>query len=489
MFPIATSNDPDAVDIRRRFDAIVSGREAVDATALADVLALRPQRQARPELRRPPLPGLQTFRIRISLNGSEPEIWRRLDLRSDLTLNVVHQAIQSAFGWWDYHLSRFTLGGDAWDRTGQVFACKEDLDEADVDDEAILDALVRLDETVQDPGDVLHYVYDYGDNWQLTLVLEEALGHVPGTPSARCVGGERAAPPEDCGHLVTDEELSEVLDDPAHFSLDEVNAALQQSFMGLVDLGLAPALVDLVSRLRLTEVGDDVTARAIELALDRPAPTDDEWRAALRAHLWLLERADGEGIALTAAGYLPPADVMAVAPLVPAAADWLPYGTNNRESQLLPLLEFRQSLQKLGLLRKAKGRLLLTKAGRAARADITVLRRQLVERLGRFEDDPWTTQATLLVLLYAATSPDADIALDDIASGLRMFGWQDARGPVQGYHLHWVEALGILQNVSAEPSVRHDRNHISREAAALARAVLVDGQRAPHVPSAPPPQP
>lgn len=87
--------------------------------------------------------------MHISLPDSEPLIWRRLDLRSDLTLNVVHQSIQSAFGWWDYHLNRFTLGGDGWDRSGQVFACQEDLDEADVDDEAILDSLVRLDETLQ----------------------------------------------------------------------------------------------------------------------------------------------------------------------------------------------------------------------------------------------------------------------------------------------------------------------------------------------------
>lgn len=464
--------DPEDADLRRQFDAVVSGLGLDDLSALARVLPLRPDRPTRPELRRPPLPDRQVFRIRVSLDESAPEIWRRLDLHSDLTLNVVHQAIQSAFGWWDYHLNRFAIGGNAWDRTSQVFACKEDIAEADVDDEAILDSLVRLDETLQQPGDVLHYVYDYGDDWQLTIRLEEVHPCELGTASAVCIDGERAAPPEDCGHLLSEDELAEVLDDPSHFDVDEVNGSLQRSYVGLVDLGLSPALVDLVNRLRLTEVGADVTARALELALDQPMPTDDEWRAALRAHQWFLDRAGGDGIALTSGGYLPPADVLAAAPLVPTVASWLGIGKDNRESQLFPLLEFRQSLQKVGLLRKMKGRLLLTRAGRQARGDITALRRQLVERLARIDDDPWTAQSTLLVLLYAATSADAAIPLDDVAAGLRAFGWKDARGPVQGYHLHGVEALGILRNVSAEPVDRDDRDHISREAAVLARWAL-----------------
>ena len=403
---------------------------------------------------------------------SEPLIWRRLDLRSDLTLNIVHQAIQAAFGWWDYHLNRFTLGGGPWDRHSQVFACKEDLAEADVDDEAILDSLVRLDETLQAPGDVLHYAYDYGDGWELIIRLEEVQPFPPGSVSAVCVAGERAAPPEDCGHLLTESELAEVLDDPTAFDLDEINSALTQPYFALVDLGVAPELVELVNRLRFTEVGADITARAIDLSLARPEPSDDEWRDALRAHLWFLDRAGDDGIVLTSAGYLPPADVIAVAPLVPTVADWLSYGKNNREGMLYPLLEFRQSLQKLGLLRKSKGRLLLTTAGRDARRDVHHLRRHLAERIAHIDDDPWTAQSSLLILLYAATSANACFPLASIAAALRELGWRDGSGPVQEHHLYRTPVLDVLLNVSDRPVDVVDRRHISRAAAALARAAL-----------------
>jgi len=412
------------------------------------------------------------FRVLVSLDDSQPQIWRRLDLRSDLTLSVVHQGIQAAFGWWDYHLYRFSLGGGVWDHTSQVFACTEDLQESDVDEGSILDSLVRLDETVQEPGDVLHYGYDYGDDWQLTIRLEDVLPYEPNAPSAVCVAGGRAAPPEDCGHLVTEEELATVLDDPAAFDLEEVNNALAQPYFVLMDRGVAAPLVELVNRLSQTDVGVDVTARALGLSLARPAPTDDEWSAALRAHRWFLDRAVGDGIPLTAAGYLTPVDVVAVAPLVPTAADWLGYGKNNRESGLVPLWHFRQSLQKLGLLRKTRGRLVLTKAGRDAQRDVGALRAHLAARLSRIDTDRWTAQVTLLTLLYAATSADTDFPLASVAAALREFGWRDANGPVQVNHVRRSAVLDVLRNVSDSPVGFDAGDRISAVAAALAAAAL-----------------
>ena len=467
-------DDPNA-DVQRRFDALVSGLDLDDLRGLAQVLPIRRERLPRPELRRPPLRDRRVFRVRVDLDDSDPVIWRRLELRSDLHLNVVHQAIQSAFGWWDYHLNRFTLGGAPWDQHSQVFACKEDIDEADLEDEAILDSLVRFDETLQEAGDVLHYAYDYGDSWELTIRLEEVLPYEPGTPSARCVAGERAAPPEDCGSLRTADELAEVLDDPSAFDIDEVNAALQQAYFALVEIGIHPNLVEIVNRLRLTEFGDDLTARALALGTSRAEPTIDQITAALRPHQWFLDRAAGEGIVLTAAGYLKPADVEVVAPLVPAVAEWI--GKNNREAHTYPLQDFRESLRHLGLLRKLKGRLVITKVGRAAQGDPHRLWQHLADRLRALGDseDAFVRQANLLVLLYAATVDDAELPLDRVAQAMREFGWATSRGPLTGRDLSHLEALDLLRNVSDRPVDFRCRDRISTPAAALARAALTAG--------------
>ncbi len=92
---------------------------------------------------------------------------------------------------------------------------------------------MRLDETLKDAGDVLLYLYDYGDSWELTLRLEEVRPAEPDSPAAVAVAGRRAAPPEDSGGTVDAESLALVLDDPELFDLDELNGALRATLTRL----------------------------------------------------------------------------------------------------------------------------------------------------------------------------------------------------------------------------------------------------------------
>jgi Plasmid pRiA4b ORF-3-like protein len=73
---------------------------------------------------------------------------------------------------------------------------------------------VTLDETLSEPGDVLRYCYDYGDSWDLSIVLESVLPMVGSAPIAVWIDGRRAAPPEDCGGLRTAADLAEVFEGP-----------------------------------------------------------------------------------------------------------------------------------------------------------------------------------------------------------------------------------------------------------------------------------
>ncbi len=468
------ADDQDA-DLLRQFEAAISGAELADLRQLARDLALfgSPRiRPPRPRLRRPPLAEPVTFRIRAELDGSEPAIWRLLDIRSDVMLPVLHQALQAAMGWWDYHLHRFSIGGGPFDDGSEWFLSPEDLAEAE-EDEGTETTLIRLDETVQQAGDVLHYAYDYGDSWEMTLRLEQVLPIAPDSPAAACIAGGRAAPPEDCGGLRLAEQLAEVLDDPSAFDIESVNQRLQQPYFVLADSGIDPRLIDLVHRLRFTPLGDDLAARLTLLSLDAREPDDHAKAAALRAHRWFLDHAAGDGIPLTAAGYLRPSDVAAVAPLVPTVAEFAPHV--NREVSAFPLIWFRESLRDLGLVRKLKGRLVLTKAGKAAHASLARLWSHLVERLVPASDDSAADDMDLLLLLFAATSRDGSMPLDQIAEALAGLGWQTSRGPLRAHDLYHVPVLAVLRNVSDSPTSIAANEHISPVAAALARAVLLRG--------------
>lgn len=475
----AEANHEPAARRRRRLDTAFDALSAAAHTPAGEVAAesagsqvVPPPRSAPKDLRRKPRRELAVYRLRVELDDSTPPIWRRIDVRSDLPLDVVHQVLQAAFGWNDYHLYRFSLGGGAFDRESQCFLCPYDVDNKDWDDDdddGSPAAAVRLDEVMGEPADTLQYVYDYGDNWELTLRLEEILPATAESAVAVVSEGRRAAPPEDCGGLRDAEELAEVLDDPARFDPSEANAALEGLYFTLYQAGFDRRLLNVFLRLEHSRFGADITRR-VRLLADGPPP-DAAPELYLGAFQWFLDRAAQGGIPLTSAGYLKPADVMAASKVVPEMDDWI--GQANREMYCGPLLHFRESMQRMGLLRKHKGVLVLTRAGAAAQLHAGALWDHLATRLIPDGDNAFDVQATLLLLLFAATTEDDALPYEQIVAVLAELGWRHSDGRPPGYgSVFHLPARGVLANVWEGPAGRAARHRVSAGAAGLARAAL-----------------
>jgi pRiA4b ORF-3-like protein len=49
--------------------------------------------------------------IKVTLKGSKPPIWRRMQVTSATTLAQLHRMLQRVMGWEGYHLYRFMVGG------------------------------------------------------------------------------------------------------------------------------------------------------------------------------------------------------------------------------------------------------------------------------------------------------------------------------------------------------------------------------------------
>jgi hypothetical protein len=129
----------------------------------------------------------QIWAIKLSLREIKPEISRRIEVASTITLADLHQVIQAAMGWMDSHLHDFDLGDV---RYGMV---QDDFDDGMADETG-----VRLD-TVCQLGARFIYNYDFGDGWEHLVVIEKAVAIEPGTRYPRCTAGRNACPPEDCG--------------------------------------------------------------------------------------------------------------------------------------------------------------------------------------------------------------------------------------------------------------------------------------------------
>jgi hypothetical protein len=168
-------------------------------------------------------------------------------------------------------------------------------------------------------------------------------------------------------------------------------------------------------------------------------------------YTWLLRRVGVDGLALTSAGYLRPVDVSAgVAEL---KFDTQRYGVGNREAHVRPLLTLRESAQRMGLLRKAKGRLSLTKAGTAARDDPAALVDWIASRLPLEKGSP-ERDAGLALLTVLAADDRPDRSIDDlVADVMSGAGWRDMDSrPISGPMAHLAAkqtstvliALGVL---------------------------------------------
>lgn len=144
------------------------------------------------------------YQLKITLRGvSKPPVWRRVLVPSDITLGDLHHTVQYAMGWGDCHLHVFTTD---WQEYGSP---DDEFEGAD-------DQSVRLDEILTEQGDQLSYTYDFGDDWEHDVVVEQTLIAEPGQAYPRCVAGNGACPPEDCGGRWGYAELKKVLADPAH---------------------------------------------------------------------------------------------------------------------------------------------------------------------------------------------------------------------------------------------------------------------------------
>ena len=186
-------------------------------------------------------PG-RILRLKISLRGAKPPIWRRILIPADATLEDLHETIQESFEWMGMHLFEFQ---DAIRRYGDPDLLNDPFGE----EERIRDyRQVRVGELLEKEKDRITYLYDFGDYWEHTITLEAIEERKENTFYPQCTGGRRAAPPEDCGGLWGYTELVEAFEEgdgerlesfgwepeafpePSRFDKKELNARLKRRF-------------------------------------------------------------------------------------------------------------------------------------------------------------------------------------------------------------------------------------------------------------------
>ena len=477
------------------------------------------------------------LRIRVSIIGSDPKIWRLLDADANLTLAELHDVLQIAFGWRESHLHRFTdhdplsrrrvlprVGRPprTWAPDDPYGGGEKELPESEW-------TLSRVFDGFDGP---LFYEYDFGDGWIHLIELVERIDRDRSTPKAALLRGERRGPLEDSGGIGGYYEKLGILADPQHpehedisewirwvagpwlpfdpevLDVDHVNGELTVRFdrrLGMSGLptdafpgqpkpaehtagsaGAVPllpadaAVIDLVERLPVPLRGE---LRGLLRRSGALSPTDidvDSAAAMVEPFLWLVRRAGETGIRLTQAGRLPPVVVSDAMQELGWADRWI--GKANREDQTAPIANLREDATRFGLLRKRNGALLATAAARSYADDPVGLWRMLAETFLRRTRSDFERDIAILIAVDVATgrateeSAESGYDMTGILFGLEALGWARADGGSlnsESVTRPVYDALHRLDALGVFEKDRWRRSGVSDGGRAFAQAMLL----------------
>jgi hypothetical protein len=101
-------------------------------------------------------------RLHVQLDDIRPTIWRRLEVSLTSNLKAVHDVIQAAMLFEDYHPFQFEIGDRRYGYPDPEWG-----------DEMRNARDIRLGAILACGVTRFAYTYDFGDDWRHTLVVEE----------------------------------------------------------------------------------------------------------------------------------------------------------------------------------------------------------------------------------------------------------------------------------------------------------------------------
>ena len=144
------------------------------------------------------------YQIKISLLGTEPEVWRRLEVTSNMSLNSLAFAINMSMGLECYHLHLFEIGNREYGDVEHDDYCEWYNDR----NYNVSDAFKK--------NNTFRYIYDFGDGWQHEIIFEKEIQAIKNERYPKCLDGANACPPEDCGGIGAFAEYKEAIKDSKH---------------------------------------------------------------------------------------------------------------------------------------------------------------------------------------------------------------------------------------------------------------------------------
>jgi hypothetical protein len=164
--------------------------------------------------------ALTVYRMKATLLGTDPPVWRHVQVDGEFTLGAFHCFLQDVFGWEDMHLHQFVLNGECY-----MDRLQSRQSPGEIWDEDIAMCFLNLKK-----GQRIVYEYDFGDGWKHELVIDDIIRITAKDEYPMVLDGEGACPPEDCGGIPGYSSLIEAYKDKKHPRYKEARELLGTKF-------------------------------------------------------------------------------------------------------------------------------------------------------------------------------------------------------------------------------------------------------------------
>ena len=154
----------------------------------------------------------EVYQFKITLTGSEPAIWRRILVPSHFSFWDLHVAIQDSMGWLDSHIHSFSIKDPITNSNVEIGIPDEEYDA--FDRKVLADHKLKISKYFNENNRNAGYEYDFGDSWIHTIKFEKIIQATVDEKYPKCIDGQMACPPEDCGGIGGYYDLLSVLSGP-----------------------------------------------------------------------------------------------------------------------------------------------------------------------------------------------------------------------------------------------------------------------------------
>lgn len=145
------------------------------------------------------------YQIKIKLKGTDPVVWRELEVTSNMSLNNLAWALCLSMGWECYHFYLYQIGdrqyGDAERDDMCGWSC---------------DRKIKVRDLVKQEVKTFEFIYDFGDGWQHEVKIIKEVQAFANKQYPVCTDGKNACPPEDCGGIGGFADYKDAIKNPKH---------------------------------------------------------------------------------------------------------------------------------------------------------------------------------------------------------------------------------------------------------------------------------